>query len=105
MNKKNYLLADGKIRNCTSNHAKMTWYEYGWYFGFKTIKYSIKATFCDIPRIISEFFMILVFLVMLLFLPIIAPILFVNCVRKARKEVEEENLRKEARNAKPKVEE
>jgi hypothetical protein len=85
---KEYIRDNGKIRNCTNNVAKMTWYEYGGHFGLKATKKSIIETFCAIPRIVKEVLVILLFFVMLIFLPVILPFVFMNKVRKARKEVD-----------------
>ena len=83
---KDLIIDNGKIRNCSSNWAKMTWYQYGWYFGilflYRLLRDNYKEGFKSVGKGVY-----IVIMTTLLFIPLIVirPFLWNIRVRKARK--------------------
>ena len=86
----NNLLRDnkGKIRNCSNNWAKMTWYQYGWYFGAREIallvSYNLKF---GVKSIWGGLYALVLMTIALPFVLIVRPFLWHRRTKKARKNI------------------
>ena len=80
------IIDKGKVRNCPSNWAKMTWYQYGWYFGIRHTCHSYRD-YCwwGVKNIGIGTYNVIMSI--LFFVPtlIIGPVLWSRQVRRARK--------------------
>lgn len=77
---------NGKIRNCSSNWAKMTWYQYGWCFGLKDIYTLLRENYWYAIRKLGKgLFVLIVTTIILLPLLIIKPFLWHKKIIKAKK--------------------
>ena len=76
----------GKVKNCPSNWAKMTWYQYGWYLGCKegillisyNFKFGVKSVSMGLYSLIGT-------IIVLPFVLIVKPFLWHRQIQKARK--------------------
>ena len=76
----------GKIRNCPSNWAKMTWYQYGWYFGLKDIYILLRENYWYAIRKVGKgLFVLTATTIILLPLLVIRPFLWHKKITKAKK--------------------
>lgn len=89
----NNLIKDkGKVRRCTSNIAKMSWYQYGWYFGFRDFLVVIKRIFTEgMLEFLCAAFRLIVAIFWIIFCPVTLPIAWMRAVINAKKEMDTYN--------------
>jgi uncharacterized membrane protein len=93
MKNKDYLLDDGRIRNCETNIAKMNLLEYIWFdlFHNKILKDSIEDTIEQYQTALTELFFAVFNTLMIIFFPITLFVKGIAVIKRAKKRVKEEN--------------